>query len=822
MVAARGALGAGLLALLLGCTNGEGGGGSAPGGPAWSPPPALTFEPGDTVAVLRLPWTPAPTEFVVRGTFPVPADVFPRADGQEPFLVRDAAGTDWPAQAEVVAWRADAARGASVVEVLARIPRAGVSPGAASEVAVIYQPHGAAPLAVDPSIANLVATPGALELEARDVFGHLYTADLLADLRTGGPDLRVLRDGESAFQVRTHELLLPVHPETGPSGSLPHLFGVHAYVTQWAGEHFLSLDLRIHNGMANVDPTDPLDDPMDKLYFDELVLKIPAGFDAAVAFDDPFLDPSGPAGDHRELPLVKPLPGGKLHVMGQMGQMIRRIVVFEIGYGAEAHAELERKTLGFCRDGTAPQGHRLASWWNPQTPGYLTHGLALPDLGQLDVATLRNDLEGLYDQLENTLATGAASPWPILHGVMGWCHPWGPSIGYMHGGSEIEFHPGVDVAYLGSRKGYRAFEINHRMYVCRHPTALFRSNGDPTRLEEWLANGPNGTWNPTWMWIAPVLWLADPFGFTSAPTFQSAEVSATGKQPDYEADLLAYEHIEAQHLGRFTRAPKVLAWLGNDALAKDDLCAQAELVRMSYSDYPNDPNGVDAIVTGMFVDRRFVTQQPHQGVPIHRGNGWEIDTVVAAYAVSDPAWRAALRPWFDPLLDMIETGQDSCTGVVGVNPDLDHLGAQYRTRQSISESILENAYWGMRQSVYASVDQARRERLDAVLQRALYARIGPLVWDPAVSQEHFYTAIGPYDPSLPGFCTFVPPDGYEGHDNYQGWSSLAYGWLLTGDGAFLNHAAAMAHGNIHDVPNFGEGYLQNASPLLWLAQELGL
>ncbi len=776
----------------------------------------------ELVARIRLE-APAVETFVLRATLPVPHRTWHGRERLTPYQVRDREGRLSPAQLEIVSRYAGPNDGADVVELLAHVRRpSGATPGTPIEFDVLHLPVPAEPFVAGPGIAALVQH--GIELETRDVFGHVYSADLLRDLRDDTRDLRQRRSGICADQVRTHEVLVPRTPVGGASGTLAHHVAVHAYVTRWVGDSVVSLDLRIYNGGSGRDLSTPLDDPNRELYFDGLRLRIPLGWNVAAAFEDPFLGRPVEREGAWVFPLLESLPEGKLHVMPPQAQMVRRLVLYRDGAAQAALSSLQERNLGFCVDGWTSTGRRLASWWNPATGRYFTQKQPLPRLDFLDVAALRQKLDEGFEDLHRTLASGESDLWPfpIFSPVLGWAHPWGLGIGYAPGGDEIEFHTGADVAFVGSRTGYRTFQAAARMYNSRHATALYDAGGDATRLEDWLLpGGPDARWNPTWVWIKPVLWLGDPFGFNAAPSFQVDAVLQQGRTPPYQAALEKFQHIDDQHLGRYTRPLKVLAWLGNDALAKDDLLMQAEAVRLTYSDFPNSPNG-DAIAIGMVHVRNDVDAYPGRGARIHRGTGWEIDTVVVAHALSDPDRREALEGWCDTLLDLVEKGQDRCTGVLGTNPNIDLFGGLHRVRQSISEAILENALWGMRQSVYGAHRPAQTARLGTILAASSRAMVSDLFWDPVQQRVHFYAATGPFSFAEPSYCEDVPPNTRLGHDNYQGWGTLAYGFRLTGDPVFLVRALAMAGGEIENVPNFGAGYLQNAAPVIALFQELGL
>jgi hypothetical protein len=77
------------------------------------------------------------------------------------------------------------------------------------------------------------------------------------------------------------------------------------------------------------------------------------------------------------------------------------------------------------------------------------------------------------------------------------------------------------------------------------------------------------------------------------------------------------------------------------------------------------------------------------------------------------------------------------------------------------------------------------------------------------------------DLGLPPYCNSVPAGGAGmGPDHYQGWSSLAYGYQLTGDDEFLQKASLMGdNGDLLTwLQNQGTGNIVNQSALLALLQ----
>jgi len=805
---------------------------SACPGPTGAPPasgsgedtPGASYEPGTRLADVQLA-APSVSELFLRATLPVPPYTYPREAGIDLFSFVSPTGEPFPAQTEIVTRHADPEQGADVVEVLARVRvPAGTAPGERLPFAIVWDRHPRTPLELAPAVEGLLATPGSLTAGTRDVFGHVYGADLLEAVRLSSPSLRTFRDGSHVRQVRAHELLLPHSPVAGPQGTLPHLMGIHAYVTLYDEEEFLGLDLRVHNGASGLSPFTPLDDPLNDVYFDELRLQLPAGWRVLSAFRDPYLGDPVVEGSRVGWPIVKPLEGGDLHLMTAQAQFERRLIVCRDDPEtiARARAVLLEEGLAFVRRVGAGSGGEKWSWWSRETPGYFPQRLRLPDLGFLgDDAFVRAELESRLDAHLAALTSGELGPWPIVQEVMGWCHPWGPAFGAMHGGSEIFLFDGLRTASSASRAGYRLHQLTQRMYVCRQPVALYEADGEETRVEHWVRTEPDvATYLPVWIFLRPILFLGDPHGFGSAPTFQQEAVVREGREPYYAELLREYQPIDIQHLVRLSRSAKTLAWLGNDALAKDQLRMHAELLRLSYSELPQKIDG-SAIVTGMCADEKHVAGHPRQGLGVDRGEGWLLDAVAAAYRLADPAWRAEVYPWLGEVVELFAAGQEECSGVLGSVPNDSWFDAQYRCRQSISAAILEHGLQGLRASVFEGRDDPRRELLDQLLAKSCRAMIAREYWNQGESAPFFLVATGPHDTDLPGFCGVVPPDGTMGSDSYQTWCSFAWGFRLTGDSEFLVRATEMAGGDLWTAlerPGLGE--LENRVALLLLWQEL--
>ncbi|MBL8863340.1 MAG: hypothetical protein JNK02_15200 [Planctomycetes bacterium] len=788
------------------------------------PPPALAdlAAPGDVVGSLEVV-IPAITPFVVRGTLPVPARTHVEPSTSVPFQLRGPDGVVALAQIETVTRWPRAADGADVVQVLARVDRpASAAPGARVRYDVVYQPHGAGSTLPSVHVESLLSEPGALRLLARDVFGHAYEADLWADGRGLTDSARSLKRGRVLSEVATHEVLRPLAPTGGPTATLPHLMGAHAYVTRWTGEDFVSIDLRIHNAFSGRNASTSDDDPLGKLYFESLELSVPAGWTILEAVDNPWSGPCLVQDERAVKPLVRAIEGGALHVMPPLAQFHRRVVIARAGAEARAEAFLREEGVAFCRPGVNGSGREHFSWWNGAIGRWFPQRHALPDLGANNEPALRAALSAEWNALAAQVRSGATGTYPIESGNLGWAHPFGIQDGGMVSGAEIYLYDGADVAQAASVEGLRAAQLRLRMYTDRQPNVMFDADGRAARAKDWVVHASAGSFLPIWWYNAPMFWASDPFGYGAAPGHQVAAVAAAGRAPWYEGQLLAFEPIDWQHLVRYTRSAKTLLWLDNDTLAKEDLVAQAEGFLFGYSNLPQDLWG-NIIPTGMLAMQNYVAAYPGMGLAFGRGESWGLDAVLCAYSTMNDAWRAELLPWARDLVAMLERGQSACSGIIQASPQYNVFGGQYRCRQSIEAAIMENALVGLRETVLEDADPAHSARLNEVLRRALYAMVSPYVWSNVHNGPWAMMAVGPFDMAAPPFCTTIPTDGNYGFaDHYQAWSSLAYGYELTHDALFLQKASAMLGGLDLVATLTGNPLVnwQNRAALTQLAQAL--
>lgn len=772
---------------------------------------------------------PARADFILRGTVPVPPGTLVPGDPNVPFSVLDYDGTAAPTQVEKVTSYPKWSDGADVVEVLARVKTPpGTAAGTRIQYQVVQNPHKKGNLKVQLDTLLLMSAPGNMLLVAHDVFGNRYTADIFGNGRIeyGKGQANTYRDGDVALQILTHATMTPDDPtQVGKwGGPLKHFLGAHAYHTVWRDEQVVSLDLRIHNAHSGLDKNDPDDDPLGDVYFKDIELWLKPGWKMFQENPDPALGQPYTSQGWTVYPLVAARADGKMHYMPQQAMFNRRLVLAKNGQESVGQAMVDEEGRAFCRSGSSPTGGQLWSWWNPKTARYFPARHRLPELDFLGLsAMLQKDKQNLTS-LRNVVATGGTSNFPTSNPVMGWAHPWGAAYGGMTGGSEIYQYDGITTAYAASLDGYRYMQLTHRMYSCRMPDNLFNGDGEPTRLADWLVQGSNGPYIPM-AFFQKLIGSNDPFGFNKADKSQVNHVQAQGLQPPYESQLANFMPVDFQHYARYTRTAKALVWLGNDALAKDDIRMHAEIFRLSYTMAANSPSGW-AVSGGMLDDSQFVSANPGKGFGFGRGEGWGIDCMNAAYSISDKAWRQEARPWFQNVTDLVSSGQASCSGFVQGIISSKMLGGKYRVRQSIEQGITDNALRGVVESVFRGVDTGRTSQTEYVLQQSYYAMIGPMAWNKSMKGPNNYLAIGPKNPSQGVFCGSIPSDGAaNGIDFTQAYSSMAYGYELTGDAQFITKAKEMVGATSMSLEQKLEsGYynwLENKTALLALSQEMG-
>jgi len=785
--------------------------------------------PGSIVALLETR-TPVAEHFLLRGTIPLPPGIHPDPAERNPFTILDIDGRPLLTQVEIVSRYPRDDDGADVVELLARVRRDPDLPvGAPVRYAVALRhpmppSHAGADL-VPRIVRRLLADPDGIEIAAIDCFGNRYSTRPLAQ-----GAFTLLRHGPVQSEVRIYQSLLPDSPN---AGTLPHLMGVHTYLSFFQESTSVELDLRFHNAHDGHDPNDPSDDALGKIYFKRLEVSIPEAWTLQQDFPDPLFGAERLVDGRRIVELVGPEPAGGLHVMRWGAQFHRRLMLAPDlpAPRASARALLDGVGRAFAVRGFDRQGHELWSWWNAATARWFPQRLQLPLLDHVGRAALDAGLEDQLAFVAGHLRSGAGDgDYPISAARLGWGHPYGVPYGGMTSGTEINCTDGVPTVAAASPSGFLLYTALHRMHSDRQPDALYQRDGTPSSVEEWLIENGTLDYIPFEHFIVPLVQggRSEPFGLGRAPRFQVDYVEASGLQPAYESAHFTFDPHDYQHFIRYTRSAKVLAWLGNDSIAKDDLCMQAEAFHLSFNSNANASNGA-AQDSGMLSMQRFVATYPGQGCPYGRGEAWGLDCASAVYSCASRDWRARKLPWLEATAELLLDAQGTCNGFIQAQVSSQAVGGRYRARQLIEQSITENALIGLHESVFREADPGHARMVRDVLERSLRAFIGEMSWFPGELGPWRYSGLGPRDPGLPVWCSRaeMPADAWTAGDieTYQDWGSFAYGYELTGDPEFLRYAgiqigAPDLAGLGARLAGAGTANLENRAPLLTLVQRL--
>jgi hypothetical protein len=810
-----------------------------------------TSQAPDEKPVARLDVTlPAHSPFVLHGTLPIPKGVYPTADGRSPFVVQchDAARTLVPAQVEIVSRYPTGE--ADVVELIARVEadpkeHAGAQSAflvmlAAPARASAREANGdnasnastaASDTAREPAISSRVAEllsrkqHGRFGLRTFDVFGNTYWAEL-----SGNPDdpsfgsVRVVKTGAQERVRRVYATMAPVPPAANakPLGPpLPHMLGVHAYVTERALDDCVPLDLRVNNGaIAGNRETHALESTLGIVYWRKIELVVPSGWNAVSQVGDPFLGAPYDEPGVRVFPIVSAYPDGKLHMMGPQAQFERRLVLVQPGHEPRARELLESAGLAF-----AGRSEGLWSWFEPATARYFPQRTILASVdffarhGKTGKAAVRAEETAELGDYRIAIETGGVKGYYVTSPAMGWAHPWFVKEAGSPGGEGIATCEGYYSAAAAAREGVTKLELLHRMNVSRQSEAAYDRFGDPVAYHQWLGKEgsiPFDFRTNGGIFMPPFLLpckrgprASDQVMFVVAHDLRPPYDLGTPYLPedkgggvlDRTENLLAWWPHDDQHMIRYTKNTKALVWLANDALAKDDLILSAELYHLMKHESPHIEASWSHGVT-LKVWEDGVKQHPHQGVPLGREDAWGIDAMCAAYSVASQEWRAANRSWFDRMSQlMLDASMPN--GLVHRFVNVRLLGNEkYAVMQTFEALFLMNAMRCMNESVFRGVDDTRRQGLERLVVRGLEY----LMWGPPWQSEKASWQPDPAHPTIflhgprqgiavamndnyatPPFCdesrwgpNYLPEDGLgSGIETFHVWLPLEYAHEIT-------------------------------------------
>lgn len=768
---------------------------------------------------------PAITPFFVHATVPIPKGVYPRPDGKTPFQIESHAEGRPRVPAQVAIVSRYPTGEADVVELIAPVALAtNERPGDRVSFDVFLEPSD---IATEPELSPAVValgTPGArIGLRTTDVHGNFYWADLGPDPKAPsfGSEV-VLKSGAYERVRRRYATLTPVPTPGVKEPPLPHLMGVHAYFTEKAGYDPIELDLRVNNGaIAGNRSADPLEAVLGIVYWKSLELVVPKGWRVVPEVRDPFFAAPHDEGEFTIYPIVGAFSAdasgapSALHMMGPQAQFERRLVLTPGNQEARARFEHNHAGLAF-----AARGPGLWSWFEPETARYFARRdlLASVDfvqrLGKSGKAAIWTQDAANVADLRGTLETGRPRGYYVMSSVMGWAHPWFTRQQGNPGGEGIHTFEGHLSAAAASRDGYTYLELLHRMNVCRQPEAAFDRRGEIVGYWQWRGEKnlvpfdfrTNGgiVMQP---FLLPMKWGHPPSDQVREvvrrklrpPYDQGNPFDMEGAVPDRDDALLAWWPHDDQHLVRYTKNTKALVWLGNDAMAKDDLLMSAELFRLMRHESPHVPASWSAGVTLVQLEQ-VAQKKPHQGLWIGREDAWGVDAMCAAYSVASEEWRERNRAWFDRVSQLWLDGSLP-NGLIQRFVNERVLGnTRYAVAQTFEHFFLLHAMRCMSESVYRGVDDARRKELERLAVRGIeFLMWGPpwarqkSSWQPQPPAPTLYLqgpragiAISPNDDyrsppfSRPNDPNALPADGLGGGvEFFHPWAALSWAEEIT-------------------------------------------
>lgn len=742
---------------------------------------------------------------------------------------------------------------------------------------------------LDPQVGALLSDPRHIMVRAVDAYGETFVA---LPLLASGEQVQTHRYGPKASTVRFHALMNKIGPPLSDGDgdgqetavSYPNLFGVHLYVTTFSDERSVLIDLRLNNGLVDFDPSNGQEDLIGRVYFDSVDLMIAGsdpstwrlqtqhytGFEADPLVAPPIENFLGAGPPFLVFPLVRPLDDptldpkvadpGRFHMMPYRAQTVRRMALTPSDPDGlqKGHDLLHRAGQAFCIRGSSDTD--LWSWWNPLTARYFPQARpfpSLPSTGGSSEASIRQTLENWFSAIQ----VGVATQEPIVGQAfdnstgssksLGWARPLGNTNGGGSGGPGIFFTNGVMTAASRSNAGYRLLEVVHQLKSDRQFNASYRADGMPTRHQDWVVPGPYITVDYNSASSNTLNSFGNPA--TAGPWLSNRLVDQQNLHPRYDltfwshqvspcqilgADILdCYSHTKVTHTTRYTSFALALAYLGNDALAGDDVLLQAEVERFNYTELSSPT--MEAFSGSLYDDELYIDGQLNSGFTIDRNEGWTIWLNAAAARIRNPQydpngfnflqdredWIANISEIYeDGLGELRDTSFDldfpSMTRVGGIlmswvfdsgctcvdscfTDSSEAQPVETRERQVFQDIIVLHALHAATASI--PMDATVRGRMDAIIEKVSYSTIMPYSWQPipgsdwapaslrasapANNPSQLYdlptdtmTSGGSLDPGAHPFC-----DG----GNY-GMNAVHYlpaailsGYELTGDPVFL-------------------------------------
>jgi hypothetical protein len=709
--------------------------------------------------------------YVVKLTLPVPKGTFIPPTTTLPLAIVGLDGRTLRTNVDAVSFYPNAAvDGADVVELQARIRNPQRLTTEVDLEIVQVDQHRVRPR-IDQDVLDTLLNDR-VRLVAEDVFGNTYSASLG---RVSGRDFDITKYGPAQLELVKYTHLEP-EQFAGPE-ALERLLGVHAVWKVWDRDKAIGLDLHIHNGESGLEDNAP----NATVYFKSLELWIPDTHALLHKDQDPSLGMVTFDGGFRKYELIKPLEDGKMNAIRQRGALLRRFAITPANILRRAESYVNNRNMAFCKEGEG-----LWSWWS--VGNWATTGIKLPPMPYAEQIA-RDYYSERYESIRESLRTGEAGEWGYQTPALGYAKPWGVQYQGMTGGEGITFVDGTLVAQAASIDGYNTWDLEFRMNLDRMPVGIWNLGGKHTEFDQWVQEGPNGTYIPSTFYHRPPA-NNDMFGFSDADETHVNYVEANGLVPDYQEELFGFMSHDLQHYSRWTRTMRPLIWLGNDTVAKLMSQAAGNIAKMSCIPHYNSAGGY---LQG-FSMLRFSQLPADLGGMFGRDGGWMIDAINMYYAVAPTGWRQrTLDDWYRFAIDTIDHVQVPCNGATMGNDTAGILDNKYRSAQTNETSILMNGLHSALTRVFDGVDEDMTEKTKVIIQRAVD---GLRYWASRAENEgpRFQVAVTTLD-SQTVFCTAeeLPDDGYnEVHELTLSWQSWAVAYLWTGDETFMQKALAVA------------------------------
>ena len=615
---------------------------------------------------------PMVEEFNIRFTMPVPQGTALNWPDKTEFAIEDYDGRFVLAQTESVSLYGNDEP--NVVELIALVHRDPNSqPGQMATYLVKKIPEIDLPennINLLKSAINTIRQDSTVKFQTTDVFGHVYE---YAIGNLNETPKKVWASGPYINRVEVAGIMKNLNaPEGPPNGALENMHGIKVLLTAQVDRPYsLKVDVRIHNGLTDKSNTD--------LYYKDITVLIPndsASYSLTPKIKDPYWQDTQLTGDHTLTKIVKP-HGGGLHYFPERRQIVRSMILTQLGNTSEARAWFNLDGLGVIRDGYNDNNQRYYSWQS--IPGIFSAGGVLPTLpNNAPLNSLCQDQASDFEHYKQWMENGWGSPdvgnsqydYYFLAPVMGAFHIHAfDKNGSATGGEEVLPHEGIGTATEGCKAWFYMADLKHHARIGRQ-NYWAKRDGTLPRVDEIKVVDETGlithetTGYLTHVGVSAKTELMNidkpnhPFNFKDAPTFQADYVDANSLIPDYKDLLDSFKPADFQHMIRDFYYLPMLIILTNNPLYKDSLDMLSNKFEFYFNEHPihvNSANSAYVLNDGSSA-LSYSTLTPNNGRRFARGfwGGYALNEA-HRFATHDTTWRRSNLDWYsfvNKLLDL--------------------------------------------------------------------------------------------------------------------------------------------------------------------------